>query len=92
MLAQLLGVQAANVEHGLMFFLAVLVEIGAALGSVFRDGAHAPGKQAYPEPSRGVTVIEGEIVKDITPARVKRAPLKQIAAATPRRVPRLSRS
>jgi len=91
-LAGLLGLQAASVEHGLMLFLAVLVEIGAALGLYFATGHVRPMGMAHPQPSRGVTVIEGEIVKDITPAKVKRASAKQIPADAPRRVPRLSRT
>ena len=40
-LASLLDLQPIKVERGLTLFLAVLVEIGAALGTVFRDGTHA---------------------------------------------------
>ena len=44
-LARVLGVPAAEVERGLTLFLAVLVEIGAALWAVFRDGACAVRKR-----------------------------------------------
>jgi hypothetical protein len=91
-LAHVLGLQTVTVEQGLTFFLAVLVEVGAALGLYFATGHMRPREAAHPQPSRGVTVIEGEIVKDITPAKVKRDPARQIPADAPRRVPRLSRT
>ena len=83
-LARLLGVQTSEVERGLTLFLAVLVEIGAALGLYFATGHMRGGTHGYVRPGRGVTVIEGEVVKSI------RNPMKQIA--TPRRVPRLKQS
>jgi hypothetical protein len=52
-LARLLGLRAANVEHGLMFFLAVLVEIGAALGLYFATGHLRPREATHPRSSRG---------------------------------------
>ena len=91
-LAGLLGLKAATVEHGLTLYLAVLVEIGAALGLYLATGHLGSAGLEQQRPSRAVTVIEGKIVKDITPVRPKRAPAPQIAAAAPRRVPRLSRT
>jgi len=85
-LARLLGLPAEKVERGMMLFLAVLVEIGAALGLYFATGHIRPGASGFAARGRGATMIEGEVVKDLKPAR---APVKQIAAAAPRRVPRL---
>ncbi len=84
-LARLLGVQTSEVERGLTLFLAVLVEIGAALGLYFATGHMRLGSSSYLRPGRGLTIIEGEVSKD--PRQDK--PMKQIAMATPRRVPRL---
>ena len=91
-LAELFGLKTATVERGLMFFVAALVEIGAALGLYFATGHIRPQEVNRARPSGAVTVIEGEIVRDITPVKPNRVPVKQIAAATPRRVPRLSRT
>jgi hypothetical protein len=91
-LAHVLGLETVTVEHGLMFFLAVLVEVGAALGLYFATGHMRPREATDPQPGRGMTVIEGVMVKDVTPAKVKRASPRQIATAAPRRVPRLGRA
>ncbi len=85
-LARVLGFQTSEVERGMTLFLAVLVEIGAALGLYFATGHMRGGSQGDVRPGRGVILIEGEAVKSI------RNPVKQIAAATPRRVPRLKQS
>jgi hypothetical protein len=91
-LARLLGLKAANVEHGLTLFLAVLVETGASLGLYFATGHLQTAAAARDTPGRGVTIIEGEVIKDVAPVKLKPAPLKQLASRAPRRVPRLSRS
>jgi hypothetical protein len=91
-LARLLGLRAATVERGLTFFLAVLVEIGAALGLYFATGHLRPAVVPKDTPGRGVTIIEGEVINDVGPVRLKPAPVKQLASRAPRRVPRLSRS
>jgi hypothetical protein len=85
-LARLLGLQTSEVERGLTLFLAVLVEIGAALGLYFATGHMRGGSHGHVRSGRGVTVIEGEVVKSI------HNPMKQIATPTPRRVPRLKQS
>ncbi|MGO9475855.1 MAG: hypothetical protein ACLPWS_20980 [Rhodomicrobium sp.] len=88
-LARLLGLPAEKVERGLMLFLAVLVEVGAALGLYFATGHMRPGASGFAEQGRGAKVIEGKAVMDIPQAKPARAPVKQIVAAAPRRVPRL---
>ncbi|MGO9170411.1 MAG: hypothetical protein ACLP7P_00375 [Rhodomicrobium sp.] len=85
-LARVFGLQTSEVERGLTLFLAVLVEIGAALGLYFATGHMRGGSHGNVRPGRGATLIEAGAVKSV------RIPLKQIAAATPRRVPRLRQS
>ena len=78
----------------LTLFLAVLVEIGAALGLYFATG-HLGGNDGGPiGPSRGVTVVEARVLKDISQPKTEAAPVKQIAgpASGPRRVPRMKRN
>ena len=85
--------EAKKVERGLMLFLAVLVEIGAALGLYFATGhmrTQASSSQA--QRSRGATIIEGEVLNVRPQSTSARLPAKQISAAVPRRVPRLIRS
>ena len=89
-LARILGLHATQVERGLTFFLAVLVEVGAALGLYFATGPVRPGRPARTEWTRG-PIIEGEVVKEVPPKRLARATARQIPASAPRRVPRLSR-
>jgi hypothetical protein len=93
-LASFLGFQPVEVERGLTLFLAVLVEIGAALGLYFATG-HLGGNDSGPiGPSRGVTVVESRVLKDISQPKTEAAPLKQIAgpASGSRRVPRMKRN
>ncbi len=89
-LADVLGLSAAKVERGLMLFLAVLVEVGAALGLYFATGHIRPTEANRAPPGRGLTVIE---TVPLTPVLDAKAPdaAKRIGAAAPRRVPRLSR-
>ena len=94
MLANLLGLPPVKVERGLTLFLAALVEIGAALGLYFATG-HLGGNDGGPiGPSRGVTIVEGGVLKDVTVPQAVAAPLKQIAGPNsgPRRVPRMKRN
>ncbi len=91
-LARLLDVPAAKVERALMLFLALLVEIGAALGLFFATGHIRPAGSADAPRGRGLRVIEGKALQDIPQGRLARAPVKQIAGPVPRRVPRISRS
>jgi hypothetical protein len=93
-LARLLGMPATEVERGLMLFLAVLVEIGAALGIYFATGHMRPGLQRNDDREKRVAIIEAAAAAS---ARGKRAaPLKHMAAPVgqsgPRRVPRLKHS
>jgi hypothetical protein len=91
-LAHLFGWQAVKVERGLTLFLAVLVEIGAALGLYFATGHVGATRPANIQPSRGVKTIEGELIKDVPRGKLPRATVNQIATTVPRRVPRLSRT
>jgi len=88
-LARLLGFEAAKVERALMLFLAVLVEIGAALGLYFATGHMRPEASGFAARGRGAMTIEGKVVKDVPRTKLARVPVKQIAAVVPRRVPRL---
>ena len=90
-LARLLGLQATEVERGLTFSLAVLVEVGAAIGLYFATGPVRPGRPARAEWNRGAMIIEAEVVKETPPKRLARATARQNLAPAPRRVPRLSR-
>ena len=89
-LADILGLQTAQVERGLMLFLALLVEAGAALGLYFATGHLRFETPAHRAPDRGATVVEGGALKVLSQDET-RAPVKQIAAAAPRRVPRVKR-
>jgi hypothetical protein len=91
-LARLLGVPAAKVERALMLFLALLVEVGAALGLFFATGHIRTADSADALRGRGVTVIEGDALRGVSGGRLLRAPVKQIAGPVPRRVPRISRN
>jgi len=94
-LASLLGLQPVKVERGMTLFLAVLVEIGAALGLYFATGHMRTDGPCNAELSRGVRVVEAGVLKAAPEKNLSRAPLKQIAGpgpgrgAGPRRVPRL---
>jgi hypothetical protein len=83
---------ATEVERGLMLFLAVLVEIGAALGIYFATGHMRPALQRRDDDPRnkGTAAIEAAAAES---AHRNSGPLKHIAAPAgqprPRRVPRL---
>jgi hypothetical protein len=83
-LANVFGLQTAQVERGLMLFLAVLVEVGAALGLYFATG-HVRFESGTP---RGSGLVTGSPALTVVAQGKPRAPVKQIAQAT-RRVPRL---
>jgi hypothetical protein len=83
-LASTLGLQTARVERGLMLFLAVLVEVGAALGLYFATG-HMRFEDRTP---RGRGVMTGSETLTVLPQGKPRVAVRQIAPAT-RRVPRL---
>ena len=90
-LADILGLQTARVERGLMLFLAVLVEAGAALGLYFATGHMRFETSAHETPGRGASVVEGGPLK-VFSCEEPRIPVKQITAAAPRRVPRVKRA
>jgi hypothetical protein len=94
-LAQLIGLRASEVERGLTLFLAVLVEVGAALGIYFATGHIRSESRDYGRASRRPVIIEGNVV-EFEQHRAAPAPLKQIAGSggrqKPRRVPRLTQS
>ena len=89
-LANILGLQTARVERGLMLFLAVLVEVGAALGLYFATGHLRFESPVHEAQGKGPMVIEGGPLKVLTQGK-PRVPMKQITAAAPRRVPRVKR-
>jgi hypothetical protein len=91
-LARLLDLPAAKVEHGLTFFLAVLVELGAALGLYFATGHMRPGSPVSAGRGRGLRIIDGAVLAGASDLKPARAPMKQIASAAPRRVPRMKQS
>ena len=91
-LARLLGLEAAKVERALMLFLAVLVEIGAALGLYFATGHMRPETSGTSTRGRGLKLIEGEVAKGTPKGKPARVPAKQIAATAPRRVQRLTQT
>jgi len=82
-LARILGLEPQTVERSLTIFLAVLVEMGAALGLYF-----ATGHMRLERTGRGAKVIDAEVVNE---AQGPRLSIKQIPGPTPRRVPRLAR-
>ena len=87
-LANIFGLQTAQVERALMLFLAVLVEAGAALGLYFATGHLRLERQSDAGRGRG-PVVEGGSLKAVSQKGVPAVQIKQIAAA-PRRVPRLN--
>ncbi len=91
-LARLLGLPSAKVERGLMLFLAVLVELGAALGLYFATGHLRPGSPSPRGRGRGVTIIDGTALAAVSDLKPACASIKQIASAAPRRVPRMKQS
>jgi hypothetical protein len=91
-LARILGLPAAKVERGLMFFLALLVEIGAALGLYFATGHIGASRSPAAQRGRRAIIIEGEAFRDRPSIKPIPAPMKQIASSAPRRVPRMSRT
>jgi hypothetical protein len=82
-LARILGLETQKIERSLTLFLAMLVEMGAALGLYF-----ATGHMRLERTGRGAKVIDAEVSSE---ARRPRQPMKQIPDPTPRRVPRLAR-
>jgi hypothetical protein len=91
-LARVLELPAMQVERGLTCFLAVLVEIGAALGLYFATGHLMTGGSASAQRGRGVTLIKAEARKPLSASKPAPAAIKRIAAAAPRRVPRLNQN
>ena len=95
-LANLLGMQAAQVEHGLTLFLAVLVELGAALGLYFATG-HMRGEGSGPSGvSRGRVFPKARVLREVPEITIKTVEPKKIAGPAPgrapRRVPRMNRT
>jgi hypothetical protein len=95
-LARLLGLTTGKVERVLTLFLAVLVELGAALGIYFATGHIRMESRRYGGPGRGPVIIEGNVVEFGRRDQAAPSPLKQIAGSGgqqgPRRVPRLRQS
>jgi hypothetical protein len=87
-LASILGLQASKVERGLMLFLAVLVEVGAALGLYFATGHMRTGGPVEVKPGREV-VLEGEALRQAFKGKFLQSGRQPVGA---RRVPRLKQS
>src|SRR5215472_15363841 len=77
-LAQLLGLPAGEVERGLTLYLALLVEIGAALGIYLATGHIRAEPRRYGRPGRVPVIIEGNVVEF--------GRRDQAAAATPKQI------
>ena len=91
------AVASTNVERGLMLFLAVLVEVGAALGIYFATGHIRSEPRGYRRPQQGAVIIEGNVVEFGRRDQTAPAPLLQQIAGPggrqkPRRVPRLTQN
>ncbi len=91
-LARLLGLEAAKVERALMLFLALLVEIGAALGLFFATGHMRPETSGTRRGAGGSSSSKARSLKDTPEGKPARVPAKQIAATAPRRVQRLTQT
>lgn len=91
-LARVFGWQTAKVERGLMLFLAVLVEAGAALGLYFATGHMRPSSPSGSNRGRGARIIEGSVLQSGFESAAGPRTMKQIAGPVPRRVPRLKQS
>ena len=89
-LANLLGLQAIKVERGMTLFLAVLVEMGAALGLYLATGHIRQHPYASEHPGRGRAFVDAGPLIDATERKLAPVALKQIAGpartAAPRRV------
>ncbi len=89
-LANLLGLQAIKVERGMTLFLAVLVELGAALGLYLATGHIREHPNAGAPSGRGRPFVDVEPLTDPSERKLAPAPLKLIAGTTrtgaPRRV------
>ena len=90
MLANLLGLQAIKVERGMTLFLAVLVEMGAALGLYLATGHIRQHPYAGAPSGSGGAFVEAGPLIDATERRLAPVALKAIAGpartAAPRRV------
>ena len=89
-LANLLGLQAIKVERGMTLFLAVLVEIGAALGLYLATGHMRQHPYAGAHSARGRLFVNAGPLIEVSEIKPASVPLKQIAGpartAAPRRV------
>ena len=92
-LAQLLGLPTNEVERGLTLYLALLVEIGAALGIYFATGHIRTERRDGRRAGSRAVIIEGNVVEFGRRDQAAPGSLKQIAGPGgqqgPRRVPRL---
>jgi len=96
-LASLLGLQVAQVDRGMTLFLAVLVELGAALGLYFATGHLGGEGGGRGSASRGPVLAEARVLRDVPEITIESAAVKQLPGPTqpkkaPRRAPRKSRT
>ena len=89
-LANLLGLRAIKVERGMTLFLAVLVEMGAALGLYLATGHMRQQPYAGAHSARGRLFVNAGPLIEVSEIKPASVPLKQIAGpartAAPRRV------
>lgn len=89
-LANLLGLQAIKVERGMTLFLAVLVEMGAALGLYLATGHIREQSSAEGPSGRGRPCVDIGSLTDLSERKPAAVPLKLIAGpagtVAPRRV------
>ena len=88
-IGRVVGLKPVEVEEGLTVLLAVLVEIGAALGLYFATGHIRMGA---PNSAGPKVSFESIPLKEVPVVKATRAPVKQLTGPGPRRVPRRSRS
>jgi hypothetical protein len=87
-LANLLGLQAIKVERGMTLFLAVLVEIGTALGLYLATGHIREQAHAGAHSGRGRPFVDVGPLTDPSERKLAPAPLKLIAGPTKTSAPR----
>jgi hypothetical protein len=89
-LANLLRLQAIKVERGMTLFLAVVVEMGAALGLYLTTGHIREHPHAGAPSGRGMAFVDARPLIDASERKLAPVALKQIAGpartAAPRRV------
>ena len=87
-LANLLGLQAIKVERGMTLFLAVLVELGAALGLYLATGHIRQHPNAAAHSGMDAAFLDVRPLTEVSERKLSPAPLKLIAGPTQTAAPR----